>query len=104
MHRLLFLCLAVLLFCPALPTLAASPLPEAPAQAGKYDGLSTRLQKASLESGAALLAEWPGAPCINDADCGELKCCDKVCAQSCRDAAPLSGGPASSLRSRACLR
>ncbi|WP_022663423.1 hypothetical protein [Paucidesulfovibrio longus] len=104
MRRMLFPILAALLFCPALPAMAASPSGEATAHPEKHAGLSIHLQKSGLEAGAALLAEWPGAPCINDADCGELKCCDKICADSCRDAAPLSGGSAASLRSRACLR
>lgn len=37
------------------------------------------------------LAEWPGAPCVSNADCGTLQCCNKVCAESCRDASTTLG-------------
>jgi|GEM_PF-2590809 len=50
---------------------------------------STLSRHARSSHGLPGPAEWPGAPCVTDADCGELQCCNGVCAESCNNAAPL---------------
>lgn len=109
MHRIVLLLCAVLPLCPAAAS-AASPADfrtgvqidvqvDGPANAPDAAGRlrfpaeqAGQTEDADVRERTPLRAEWPGAPCINDSDCGALKCCRKVCAASCRDAVP-AGSP-----------
>lgn len=60
----------------AAPCISADP---GPAVSTPFATIAPQQQRMSPD-----LAEWPGAPCVTDADCGDLRCCDGVCADSCR--------------------
>ncbi|MGE4292911.1 MAG: hypothetical protein AB7E32_11965 [Desulfovibrio sp.] len=91
MCRIMLVVLATLLLYLDVSAPARADVCRAPD--GPNEALASAVARSAMpgQGDVPFLAEWPGAPCINDADCGKLKCCNKVCAPSCRDAAPALG-------------